>query len=597
MEKQTPLWGQPRHHAGPSPKNYFTKSKAMKKKLLIGLASLVVLGIIIGIIVLTTAPAEFEVSSLNVSPEEVEPGDTVTVTVEVQNVGEEKGTHKLELKIDGIVEQSESVTLDGGESTSISFFVKKDIEGSYSVELAGLTGIFQVVEPGPTPELGTLTVHFIDVGQGDSILLDFGDIEVLIDGGDKSPGVISYIDDYVDGPLEVMVATHPHADHIGGLIAVLDAFEVDEIWLNGDTSTSQTYSQFMSAVNSEGAKVCVAKRGDTTQAGNLTFNVLHPVNLSGSINNNSIVLSLSYGQVDFLFTGDAEQEAEASMLTEGTVPDVEVLKVGHHGSRTASSIQFLQVAKPECAIYMAGQGNSYGHPHQETIINLCEVGAEIYGTDIHGTITIMTDGETYNLLPSNNVPPVVCPTTTTRDLTISVNGQGTTNPSVGTYKYDSDTQVTITASPASSWKFDHWSGDASGTSSTIVITMDSDKDVIAYFEEETCIGSNVQITYIFYDGVVYRTESDEYVEITNLGDTSQDLEGWVLRDISEGYPSFTFPSYVLAPGAKVRVYTNEIHSEWGGFSFGYGKAVWNNSDPDWAALYNAQGQEVSRKSY
>ena len=111
------------------------------------------------------------------------------------------------------------------------------------------------------------------------------------------------------------------------------------------------------------------------------------------------------------------------------------------------------------------------------------------------------------------------------------------------------------------------------------------------------IGSNVQITYIFYDGIVYRTESDEYVEITNLGDTSQDLQGWVLIDIDEGYPSSTFPSYVLAPGAKIRVYTNEIHPEWGGFSFGSGKAVWNNSIPDTAVLYNAQGQEISRKSY
>jgi len=269
--------------------------------------------------------------------------------------------------------------------------------------------------------------------------------------------------------------------------------------------------------------------------------------------------------------------------------------VGHHGSETASSIQFLQVANPECAIYMARQG--YGHPHQETINNLCEVGAEIYGTDIHGTIIITTDGETCNLLPSNNVPPVVCPSASIHDLTISVDGQGTTNLALGTHKYDSGTQVTITASPASGWKFDHWGGDASGTSPTIVITMDSDKDVTAYFEEEISIGSNVQITYIFYDGVVYQTESDEYVEITNLGDTSQDLQGWVLMNISEGYPSFTFPSYVLAPGAKVRVYTNEIHPEWGGFSFGYGSAIWNNGDPDWAALLNDQGQEVSRESY
>ena len=257
---------------------------------------------------------------------------------------------------------------------------------------------------------GTLTVHFIDVGEGDFILLDIGDNEVLIDGGGKSPGVVRYIDDYVDGRLEVMVATHPHADHIGGLISVLRAFEVDEIWLNGDTSTSEIYSQFMSAVNSEGAQVFTARRGDTIQAGNLTFNVLHPANLNGSTNDDSIVLSLSYGQIDFLFTGDVEQEAEASMLVQSVVPvpDVEVLKVGHHGSRTASSMQFLQVIKPECAIYMAGQDNSYGHPHEEAIANLCEVGAQIYGTDIHGTVVVTTDGATYDVLLSNNGPPVAC---------------------------------------------------------------------------------------------------------------------------------------------------------------------------------------------
>jgi len=339
---------------------------------------------------------------------------------------------------------------------------------------------FKVVETEPPTELETLTVHFIDVGQGDSILLDLGDIEMLIDGGDKSPGVVSYIDDYVDGPLEVMVATHPHADHIGGLIGVLDAFEVYHILLNGDTSTSATYSQFMSAVNSEDAEVSVENRGNVFAVNNLTFNVLHPINLSGDTNNNSIVLSLSYGQIDFLFTGDVEQEAEASMLAEGIVPDVEILKVGHHGSNTASSLQFLQAVGPECAIYMAGEGNSYGHPHEETIINLCEVGAEIYGTDIHGNIIITTDGETYNLLTSSNVPPVDC-SSMTYDLNISVSGEGITNPNVGNYEYDSGTQVTITASPASGWEFDHWSGTDNNAANPTTITMNSDKSVTAHF--------------------------------------------------------------------------------------------------------------------
>jgi len=108
---------------------------------------------------------------------------------------------------------------------------------------------------------------------------------------------------------------------------------------------------------------------------------------------------------------------------------------------------------------------------------------------------------------------------------------------------------------------------------------------------------NIQITYIFYDGQVPRVESDEYVEITNLGEQPQDLAGWVLQDISDGYPSFIFSTYILGPGESVRVYTNEYHPEWGGFSFESSRAIWNNSEPDIAALYNGQGKEVSRKSY
>ena len=111
------------------------------------------------------------------------------------------------------------------------------------------------------------------------------------------------------------------------------------------------------------------------------------------------------------------------------------------------------------------------------------------------------------------------------------------------------------------------------------------------------IVENVEITYIFYDGLVPYVESDEYVEITNLGDRPQELTGCMLMDISDGYPSLTFPPCILAPGESIRVYTNEYHPEWGGFSFEYSRAIWNNSEPDVAVLYDNQGKEVSRKSY
>ena len=263
---------------------------------------------------------------------------------------------------------------------------------------------------------GLLTVHFIDVGQGDAILVDLGDTEVLIDGGDRSPGVTAYLEDYVNGSLEVMIATHPHADHIGGLIEVLDDFDVEEIWLNGDTSTSKTYSDFITKVNAEGAEVYEATWRHTIvtrglmvyvlnqlglrfiAVGGLMFDVLNPRGpLVDDINNNSIVLMMSYCDTDFLFMGDAEEEAESSMIAAGALANIDILKVGHHGSRSSSSQAFLNIVRPEVAIYMAGEDNQYGHPHPETITALEAIGAEIYGTDVCGTIIVTTDGTDYTI--------------------------------------------------------------------------------------------------------------------------------------------------------------------------------------------------------
>lgn len=242
--------------------------------------------------------------------------------------------------------------------------------------------------------LSALTVHFIDVGQGDAILIDLEDVEILIDGGKRYSGVQDSLGPYIDGALEVMVATHPDADHIGGLIAVLDRFEVREIWLNGDSSTTQTFVDFMNSVSTENATIHEAERGNSIDMGILSFAILNPAKPLGTdTNNNSIVLSLSYGQIDFLFTGDAEEEAESSML--GLLSDIEILKVGHHGSKSSSSLQFLDIIKPEVAIYSAGAGNQYGHPHQETLDRLKQVGATIYGTDISGTIKVTTNGARY----------------------------------------------------------------------------------------------------------------------------------------------------------------------------------------------------------
>jgi competence protein ComEC len=147
----------------------------------------------------------------------------------------------------------------------------------------------------------TLAVYFIDVGQGDAIFIDLGTTEILIDGGDRTPGVVDFLKQYVQGDLEVIIATHPHADHIGGLMDVLAGFKVDQIWYNGESSTSKTYSDFMNAVQAESAQVHIGKRGDKINAGSLMLTILNPFDSSGTTNNNSIVTELDYGNVDFLF--------------------------------------------------------------------------------------------------------------------------------------------------------------------------------------------------------------------------------------------------------------------------------------------------------
>jgi competence protein ComEC len=245
-----------------------------------------------------------------------------------------------------------------------------------------------------------LAVYFLDVGQGDSILIDLGPTEILIDGGERQSGVVEFIKQYVQGDLEVVIATHPHADHIGGLIEVLNAFKVDQVWYNDESSSSKTYADFIDAVEAQNAQVNIGKSGDRITAGSFTMTVLNPFDLSGSTNNNSIVAELDYGNVEFLFEGDAEKEAEARMLAASDIllHKVLVLKVGHHASRTASSPAFLARIMPDVAVYSAATGNSYGHPHQETIDALKTIGADIYGTDVNGTITVTTDGNTYRVI-------------------------------------------------------------------------------------------------------------------------------------------------------------------------------------------------------
>lgn len=241
-----------------------------------------------------------------------------------------------------------------------------------------------------------VTVHFIDVGQGDSILIDTFGSDVLVDGGTQASGsvVVSYLGKMNITNLNLMVATHMDEDHIGGLITVLSSnVHVEKVLTNGMAGNTATYTDFMNLAQSH--TVTVTHRGETyvlTPTTNLTIlNPTQPLQFSDQ-NDNSIVMRLQTGETSFLLTGDAEADAEQSMLNAGLNLKSNVLKVGHHGSRYATTDQFLNSVSPSYAIISAGKDNPYGFPHAETIQRLLSHGVTIYGTFQSGTIVATTDG-------------------------------------------------------------------------------------------------------------------------------------------------------------------------------------------------------------
>ncbi len=257
--------------------------------------------------------------------------------------------------------------------------------------------------------LPELEVTFIDVGQGnvvgDAILLRSSEGKVaLIDGGEKGNGALPYLTGKNITHIDLVVLTHAHQDHIGGLIDIIRSIPVDTVVTNGQQAHDPFFHEFEQAVRASGAEVVVVKAGDTIPFGRLTFRVLSPRKISTSMNNNSIVLRLVNGRVSFLFTGDMEEMEESRLLSVSAPVRANILKVAHHGASTSSSMAFLRKVRPAVAVYSAGPANNAGLPEQKALENLHDVGAEIYGTDMNGTITVLTDGWKYTVSPERVWP-------------------------------------------------------------------------------------------------------------------------------------------------------------------------------------------------
>jgi competence protein ComEC len=250
----------------------------------------------------------------------------------------------------------------------------------------------------PIPN-GELIVHYIDVGQGDATLLQGPDFTILIDAGKHNRNdVVSYLRDQGIQTLDLAIGTHPHADHIGQMDKVIENFEVKEVWMSGDEHTSQTFERVIDTILASNADYHEPRAGEVYTFGSAVLEVVNPDRLTGNFHEGSVSVRVVYGDIKFLFTGDAEHHTEQAILNRGHNVKAHIFQLGHHGSSTSNTQSFLEAILPEVTIYSAGEGNSYGHPHDEVINRIQEMGITIYGTDVHGTIMIKTDGKTYKVI-------------------------------------------------------------------------------------------------------------------------------------------------------------------------------------------------------
>jgi competence protein ComEC len=392
----------------------------------------------------------------------------------------------------------------------------------------------------PTPSR-QLRVHFIDVGQGDSILIQApSGATMLIDGGYGGSGALAYLQAQGVTKIDVMVASHPHADHIGGLVDVLRAMPVGAVWTSGASHTTGVFEQFLDAIADAKAPYHEAKHGDVILLDDLRFEVLHSDPAAGDLNDSSVVLHLVDGKVSFLFTGDAERSAEQAMLREEKDRLAStILKVGHHGSYTSSSPEFLAAVRPAIAVYSAGAHNSYGHPHASTIQNLTRVGATIYGTAKDGTVVISTDGTTYTVTtardsntslaasPAATVPPTSVPSLTPTPLPQS--------------------PVPNPRKPAANPCKQRVDAAAAPNAPIVIASVDKIAEVVA---------------------------------IRNIGASAVDLTDWTICSLL-GSQLHAHLQGVLAAGEA-----REVPSQ-------AARAIWNNRSKERAAVYNSAGQLIS----
>ena len=249
---------------------------------------------------------------------------------------------------------------------------------------------------------GKIRIHFLDVGQGDSILITSNEGVILVDASLKNSSVTKSICEYIQNlginEIDYFVLTHPHADHIGGAPTIINTFEIKNVIMPDCAATTKIFEETLDAIEAKNINVLEAVSGDEYSVGSVNFKILAPNSASYSETNDySVVFRLSYGEASAMFTGDAEKLSEDEILSKYSARELksDLLKVGHHGSSSSSSVDFLKAVSPKYAVMSLGKDNSYGHPHDEIIKRFENMEITYYRTDIEGTVVFSCDGKTF----------------------------------------------------------------------------------------------------------------------------------------------------------------------------------------------------------
>ncbi|MBI2064125.1 MAG: MBL fold metallo-hydrolase, partial [Candidatus Yanofskybacteria bacterium] len=253
---------------------------------------------------------------------------------------------------------------------------------------------------------GLLKIYFLDVGQGDSIFIEAPNgNQVLVDGGPDNSVLseLGKVMSFYDRDIDIVILTHSDADHITGLIEILDRYDVKNVVYSDIIRKSALYNAWQDVVAEEGANIIDPIAGKTINLGNdIILTIIYPgESLAGKTmektNNNSVITMLKYGETEVLLTGDIEKQTERSVVLNGMSVDADILKVAHHGSKTSTIEEFLTAVSPEVAIIQVGK-NRYGHPTREVLDRLEKSGIKYYRNDLDGTIKIVSDGENYQVI-------------------------------------------------------------------------------------------------------------------------------------------------------------------------------------------------------